>query len=212
MRKIDTREPWGSIRAELLETGWEQEALAAGDFCFSGHNNILIGGERKTITDFVASIGDRISRQLEALIETYDTRILLIEGNWKYTLNGTVKDSNGREIMIWSHAWNFIRTWQDKGITIEMTVSPSHTIKRLNELYVYYQDSSHFGGLNRKTYTDDRILAFPTGCRGKTGEKVLTRMRSLRNVALATTYDLEEIDGIGSKKADLINLHFNREK
>jgi ERCC4-type nuclease len=112
--------------------------------------------------------------------------------------------------MTWSMIWNYIRSQQHKGITIEITLSMDHTIQRINELYAWYQKPFHTGGLNKGSYTDDRILAFPSGCRGKTAKSVLDTFKSLQAIGNAEEYDFTYVEGIGEKKAKLIYDHFHR--
>jgi len=108
-----------------------------------------------------------------------------------------------------STIWNYIRSWQRKGITIELTSSIPHTIRRLNELYAYYQKPFHFGGVNGHSFMDDRILAFPSSCRGKTALAVLEG-RSLAAISMLTVEELQKIKGIGEIKARSIYNHFRR--
>jgi len=204
---VDTSEPW-EIREKLLELGWEVKSLYSADYWFFTHNFKKVGIERKTIPDLLTGLGQRLSNQLEKMAEHYDYKILLTEGSWK-TVASKVVTSQGVSNWMMSTVWNFIRSWQDKGVTIELTASINHTIRRLNELYAYYQKPYHTGGVNKNTFDDDRVLAFPTGCRGKTGLAVLEG-KSLAQVAGMTPEALEQINGIGSKKAQNIYDHFNR--
>jgi ERCC4-type nuclease len=144
------------------------------------------------------------------MIEHYDFPILLIEGNWRQVADGKVISSRGLEYHTWSMIWNYIRSQQHKGITIELTLSLSHTVKRLNELFAWYQKPFHAGGLSHNSYTDDRIMAFPTGCRGKTAMNVLDIFKSLTAVGNADEQDFLHVEGVGEKKAKLIWQHFNR--
>lgn len=57
---------------------------------------------------------------------------------------------------------------------------------------------------------DDRILAFPSGCRGKTGEETLKMFGSLRAVSGAKIDELMNVHNVGEKKARLIHEHFNK--
>ena len=65
------------------------------------------------------------------------------------------------------------------------------------------------GAVNVHNFVDDRILAFPSGCRGKMALKVLEG-RNLKQVANMTINELVAINGIGEKKAELIYNHFRR--
>lgn len=205
----DSNEP-GLIRQELWKTGWEQKPLYAGDYWFFSHDYKKIGIERKAVSDLLSSIGDKLSRQLDSVLETYDIRILLIEGGWhKVTPSDKIISGRGIEYYTWSMVWNYLRRWQDKGFTIELTVNEGHTIQRLNELYALYQKPYSLSGRSRE-FTDDRVLALPSGCRGKSGLSVLQALGSLKNIGNASVEQLLEVEGIGNRRAQLIFNHFNR--
>ena len=206
---VDSREP-GIIREKLLEVGWIQKQLETADYWFFDCDYKKIGIERKEVNDFMGSLGDRLANQLERSLDHYDTVILLLEGNWKQiTYNNKLMGNNGISFNTWAMAWNFIRSQQHKGVTIELTTSLGHTLQRLNELYAWYQKSSHTGGMSHQTFIDDRIMAFPKGSRGKTAEAVLYIFKSLVAVANADVGDLMHVPGIGEKKASDIYAHFN---
>lgn len=209
LKIVDSNEP-GEIRQRLLELGWEQRRMEASDYWFFDCDYKKVGIERKEINDFMASLGDRLANQLERMLDHFDLVILLLEGNWRQvTASSQIIGSRGLTHNTWAMAWNFIRSQQHKGVTIELTMSIGHTIQRLNELFAWYQQSSHTGGMSHKTFIDDRIMAFPRGCRGKTAEAVLTIFKSLTCVGNAEVSDLMHVPGIGEKKAKDIFMHFN---
>ena len=82
MKIFDSREP-GSIRMKLHEIGWQQQQLYTGDYWFFTHDFKKVGIERKEVNDFMQSIGDRLSRQLENMLDHYDKSVLLLEGSWQ---------------------------------------------------------------------------------------------------------------------------------
>jgi len=217
----DSNEPV-AIVDKLLEVGWERKPLYSGDYKFFANDFKKIGITRKSISDLLGSLSGRqptklsrkgvsFSEHLDDMVDFYDIKIILLEGSWStVTPSYKILSSRGVEYHTWSMVWNFLRTWQDKGFTLEFTVNEGHTIQRLNELYAYYQKPEHLGGLRHSTMGDDRILAFPSTCRGLTARKVLSHYGSLKKVADATIKELTEIEGIGSKKAERIRIHFNR--
>ena len=209
LKICDSNEP-GEIRAKLLETGWEQRKLLIGDYWFFTHDYKKVGIERKEINDLLGSLGDRLSRQLENMLDHYDLNILLIEGSWKaVTPAMNIISSRGIEYHTWSMVWNYLRRWQDKRITLELAVSEGHTIQRLNELYALYQKPYSLSGVSRD-FTDDRVLAFPSGCRGKTAMDCLAQFGSLTGVAAQYPEELMQVEGVGEKKADAIYSHFHK--
>jgi ERCC4-type nuclease len=209
MKVVDSNEP-GVMRQKLLELGWEQRRMEAADYWWFDHDYKKVGVERKEVNDFMASLGDRLANQLEGALDHFDTVILLLEGNWRNIGYNNLIGSQGISYNTWAMAWNFIRSQQHKGVTIELTTSMGHTVQRLNELYAWYQKTTHTGGMSHKTFSDDRIMAFPRGCRGKTAEAVLGVFKSLVGVGNADVSDLMNVPGIGEKKAADIYAHFNR--
>jgi len=206
---MDSNEP-GIIRMELYKVGWEQKQLYTGDYWFFTHDYKKVGIERKAVGDLLSSIGDRLSRQLENLLEHYDIKMLLIEGSWKkVTPSDKIISGRGIEYHTWSMVWNYLRRFQDKGMTLELTINEGHTVQRLNELYALYQKPYSLSGGSRE-FTDDRILALPSGCRGKSGLSVLQAFGSLKAVGNTTVEELVKIEGIGEKRAQSIVDHFNR--
>lgn len=209
-RIMDSNEP-GSIRYKLYEVGWEQARLSTGDYTFWTCDYKKVGIERKAIDDLLASIGDRLSRQLENSLEYYDIVILLIEGSWsKVSPSDKLLTGRGIEYSSWQMVWNYLERFMDKGIRLQLTINEGHTIQRLGELYALYQKPYSLSARSRD-FTDERVLAMPTGCRGKSGEAVIKTFGSLRNVGLAEVGELLEVDGIGQKRAELIHRHFNKE-
>jgi ERCC4-type nuclease len=218
---VDSREPQ-DIRTRMLEFGWMQKALSSGDYSFLSIDKKKIGIERKTVDDLFQSLnsilneqtGDRkpgrLSVQLENMKDEYDFPILLIEGNWKVIANNKIVSPRGIEQSSWNMIWNYIQSQQHKGILIQITLSIEHTIQRINELYAWYQQPFHSGGLSRNSYSDDRILAFPSGCRGKSAKNVLDIFKCLQAIANAEEEDFLNVEGIGEKKAKLIFEHFHR--
>jgi ERCC4-type nuclease len=207
---VDSLEP-DLIRTKLLELGWKQKRLYSADYMFWTINYKKVGIERKAVNDLLSSLGERLSNQLYKQLEYFDFNILLIEGSWK-DIYGSYAKINGMEFYQWSTIWNFLRTWQDKGLTIELTTNIGHTIKRLNELYAYYHKDVHCGGLKKNTISGDpRLLALQCGGIGsKLGTKLIEKFGSLKAIANASASEFESVEKIGNKKALAIYHHFNK--
>jgi ERCC4-type nuclease len=206
---VDTREP-ELIKSKLLEIGWTTRQIYSGDYSFFTHDYLKVGITRKAMNDFLGSIGELFSKQLEEMLDFYDIRILIIEGSWA-TVNPNQNMISGRgiEYTTWQMVWNYLRRFQDKGVTLELTTDEGHTVKRLNELYALYQKPFSLVS-NSKKFSDDRVLAFPSGCRGETGLNCLEIFGSLNNVANASIEQLLAVPKIGNKKAASIREHFNK--
>lgn len=208
---VDTREPI-EIREKLLEIGWQQKAMTSGDYFFYSHDFKKIGIERKTVDDLLTSIGDRLARQLEQCFDFYDTTILIIEGSWKaVSEQDNIVSGRGIERSTWKSIWNYLHQFKRKGLIDELTVNEGHTIKRVNELYALYQKTYSTSGKS-KDFDDDRILAFPSGVRGKTAIDCLNKFGSLKAVINAKPEEYLEVNNVGYKKAEKMWHHFNIDK
>jgi ERCC4-type nuclease len=206
---VDSREP-DIIRNKLIEYGWQQQLLYSGDYMLHTHDFKRLGITRKRVEDLLASIGERFSKQLEEMLDSYDKYIILLEGSWRMVNPANnLLTNRGVSYNTWDSIWNYLRRWQDKGFTIEITVDEGHTIQRLNAIYALYQKEYSMSAKS-KDFTDDRILAFPSGCRGQTAKNCLEKFGSLVTVGQQTTEALKTVEKIGDKKARLIFDHFHR--
>jgi ERCC4-type nuclease len=206
---VDTSEP-RDIQEGLLETGWIRGKLTLGDYSFFNHDFQRIGIERKSVDDLLNSLGDRLSGQLEACLDFYNETILLIEGSWKTVSEAdNLVSYRGVERSTWKTVWNYLRQRQRSGVTLELTIDYGHTIKRLNELYALYAQPYSKSGFSKR-FDDDRVNAFPSGCRGKTAETCLDICGSLALVGQTSEEQLLQIPGIGPSKAKRIWEHFNK--
>ena len=207
---VDAAEP-GIIREKLLETGWVQKRLPSGDYKFHTFDFKRVGITRKKVEDLLKSIGETFSKQLEEMLDFYDINILLLEGSWKWVF-GSDKIITTRGIQYYSRdlVWDYLHRWFAKGFIPELTVNEGDTIHRLNRLFVLYQKSYSMSARSRK-WTDDRVLAFPSGARGKTALDCLKHFGSLADICLVSPEQLRQVDGVGGKKAELIFNHFHKE-
>jgi hypothetical protein len=143
------------------------------------------------------------------MLDYYAFNVLMIEGSWKQLTPDKVTKYNGElSQMTWDSIWNWIHRWLAKGFILELTTGEDHTIHRLNTLFALYQKPFSINAKSRD-YIDDRILAFPSGCRGKTASSLLEG-RSLREVtSMSEDWYKEKGHKVGDKKANLIWQHFN---
>ena len=204
---VDSNEP-ELIRTKLIELGWNQSRLTSGDFFFTTHDNYKVAITRKEVGDLMDSIGDTFSGQLEEMLDLYDINILLLEGSWKHVLEGQLI-VKGVTTQTWDIVWDYLHRWFAKGFIPELTTSVGHTIHRLNVLYALYQKPYSLSASTHR-FTDDRVLAFPSGCRGKTAYAVLEACGSLFEVAKLSTEELDTIPEVGEKRASLIYSHFHK--
>jgi len=209
MKLVDSNEP-ELIRSALKTTGWDQERLNSGDYAFFSSDGKPIGIERKTVSDLISSLTGRLPNQFFNLIEDYEIPILLIEGHWGKQI-GHISQAGQIYNITWEQVWNFIRTWQDRGISLEFTTDIHHTIERLEELYKYYQKPYHSGGIDRNTTGDSRIIALQCqGIGASTAKLLLNYFGTLQKIANADYVEIAQA-GIGMKKAMAIYKHFRQE-
>lgn len=104
---IDTREPATvrlAIQAALLPGQTQNIALREGDFAIPDRDNHLMGVERKTVSDILASIRDgRFVAQTTRMGDAYSIQMVLIEGIISLTGDGRIIDETGFTTG-WKHA------------------------------------------------------------------------------------------------------------
>ncbi len=211
---VDSREPnreSAQIRSSLLERGWWQERLLSGDFMFYTCLYHKVGITRKTTDDCMASMNETFGKQLEEMIELYDICVILIEKPWRWTADsGQMFSTRGLERQVKKGILNYLHRWQAKGFILERTVDWKDTVDRLNELYALYQQPYSLSARS-KGYADERLLALPSGLRGKAGEALLEG-RTIKEIANMSNEEILAlgVKNIGEKRAFLVESHFNR--
>lgn len=214
MRQIDTRESnFDEIVQPLIMTGWERQMLYSGDFRFNSIDGLNIGSTRKTMSDYLNSIGDTFSGQLEEMLAEYDICIFILEDcpTVEYdVINDELIIPLYDKVIRFNRlsASNYLHRWQSKGFALERTRNPQMTVRRLNELYTLYQKPYSTSGHSRR-FGDDRINALPSGLKGKKGINLLAS-HSLFELASFTIPDWLSVDGIGDKLATRAFQHFHR--
>jgi ERCC4-type nuclease len=208
VRLIDTREPW-NLRELLIKSGWEQKALLNGDMCWDSHDGLHIGATRKTLPDLLNSIGDVFAYQLEAMLEEYDICIFLFETDKiRQDSTGHIETEVGTSKFTRVEIFNWLHRWQAKGFILERWPTLEFIALRLNELYTLYQKPCSLSGKSRK-YADDRILALPSGLRGKAGQGLLEQY-SIADLCLMDLEQLKSFDSIGDKRALTAYNHLHK--
>lgn len=190
----------------FLSRKWQQRQLNSGDYTFYTQDGSSVGIELKLMPDFISSLFERLPRQLHDMLQDYNISILMLVGPWEmsagqFTSNGNVTNYT------WGMVWNFLRTWQDRGITLELCHDELHACNRICEIRSYYAKAIHTGAfINRSSCSDPRIAAL-TACKGmgeKTAQSLLNKFSNLEGIVLAKENDIVETPGIGPKMAKRI--------
>lgn len=209
MKFIDCREP-EIIRSKMTINGWVQDKLESADYGFFTSDNLTVGIERKTTVDLLNSISNRLPLQLNKMHNEYSICILLIEGKWGKQGNQIKIDSQIYNYT-WESVWNLLRTWQDKGISLELTLDYEHTIQRIDEIYKYYQKYFHSGGINNRIQSGDCRLSMLLQIDGigiETAKELVFKYQSIQNIANTDYVDMAKL--IGMKKAISIYNYFRK--
>lgn len=201
---IDYREKNSLVPAILHRLGFEIEMkeLKVADYII---NEIAI--ERKTVDDFLSSmINKRLEKQLEE-IKQYPKRILLIEGIEEkelYHKNSKVNENAIRGMIlsiVLKHETPIIFTKNSEDTAIFMKVLANK------------KENIHSTNPNKKTLNEKEraryILESFEGIGPKTAEKLLEKLKSLRNIFSASKDILEEIIGKKSEGFNVLDKKFD---
>lgn len=163
------------------------------DVCDFVYNNI--GIERKTFFDFISSILDgRIFEQAKKMIETYEKRIIIVEGS------GDVERINENYYL------SVLSYLVLNNISIVFTKGKMETAKLI--YWILKKEKS--GGKNYSSYkikkknedlveVQKRILSSFPGISTVLSDRIIKKFKSIKNFVLASEKDLMKVEGIGKK-------------
>ncbi|MFW9899869.1 MAG: ERCC4 domain-containing protein [Candidatus Thorarchaeota archaeon] len=177
--------------------------LDFGDFIFFGNGPtgiVSVAIERKVMSDLISSMtsGRLVGHQLPGLLSTYNYIWIIIEGIWRtsptdglvqmYTHTGWQDYKFDHRFHKTSHIIKYLLTLSIMGnVRIWFTTSPKETVQFITSLYSWWTD---------KEYDEHRALM-----QEHEPEISFVKPTLLKRVA-------KELDGIGRKKAGLINNKF----
>lgn len=163
------------------------------DVCDFVYNNI--GIERKTFFDFISSILDgRIFEQAKKMIETYEKRIIIVEGS------GDVERINENYYL------SVLSYLVLNNISIVFTKSKMETAKLI--YWILKKEKSgdkNYSSYKIKKKNEDlvevqkRILSSFPGISTVLSDRIIKKFKSIKNFVLASEKDLMKVEGIGRK-------------
>lgn len=205
-RYVDSREA-PERRVPLERAGFQPKRLLAGDVQFpeAGGGVVLI--ETKKVGQFLQDMADgQLVRQCQRMREESDYCLLLLEGAFQVVQGQLVGTP-----YTWNHAWDQLLSCQELGVMLERTTDAGHTVERMLHLAERYskdthsaqQTSRHPSGVLGVT-----VLCAIYGVGNVTARQLLRTFGSLERIAVLSSADLEEVDGIGPKTAQRIRTFF----
>jgi len=163
------------------------------DVCDFVYNNI--GIERKTFFDFISSILDgRIFEQAKKMIETYEKRIIIVEGS------GDVERINENYYL------SVLSYLVLNNISIVFTKGKMETAKLI--YWILKKEKSgdkNYSSYKIKKKNEDlvevqkRILSSFPGISTVLSDRIIKKFKSIKNFVLASEKDLMKVEGIGEK-------------
>jgi len=193
----DRREP-DSIKR--LMSSWSTETtLPFGDFMFEGNGPdglMLIGVERKTISDLVGSIqsGRLSGHQLPGMVKEYDFSYLLVEGKWsvdRVTGNIRLPRPKGE------------KSWKERGMSLNAVWNYLHSVGALCGIHVIQTQG--------RDETVQRLIALSNWWAKEWDDhKSMDALGAVKKVAIVDTYGQKlslasmmaaQLPGVGATKA-----------
>ena len=214
---IDVMEP-ASIASKLLDIG-EILGLTAGDYRWYSISMELVGVERKSVTDFLASLSNgSLADELRRLREEVDFPILLIEGPI------TIDHTTGVILRTWYSGGKFKKAetgWRLNNLipaiydfcrTLDIMPFYSPSIGETAAVirYIYSWDQDQYHTAIYKNRKHEYVIPSPAAVMlaslvgPKTAHSLLHEFRSLRGILTADLERLTKVDGIGPKTAQKI--------
>lgn len=164
-----------------------------------------VGVQRKTVSDLLASLGDRVPREI-ALLKRLDLGIWMIEGTPQWTDDGHLLSSTSSSFTIAQYL-GILWSLQSNGFWLAHTSSMTETIRYLSLLDRWLRKDRHSsllrrqeprGVLGKEDKTDRQIWilqGFP-GVGYEKAKAIVTECEGLPFI-VNPAIDLESIRGIG---------------
>lgn len=204
--RVGSRELLANFRS--LGTDAELAGQLAADFQFMGygeHGPVLVGFERKTITDLFDSMrsGRLAGHQIGAMLQTYEVCYLIVEGYWRRgRQSGLVEIRSGdwktaRGNIRYSEVVRFLASLRELGgLRVWRTADEEETSAYIVEEHAWWQKPWHEHWTNRTVYA------------ASVGKKAGSRRPSLfRSEASLLEKWIVQLPGVQDRATDLAR-HF----
>lgn len=227
MLLVDPREGSGKLVEPLRKMGLPAVAsrLEYGDVAFEGlgqEHGVSIGIELKTLGDFVGSVrSGRLNTQLQGMIDAYDVRWLVVQGQTRW-------DGSGHLVRQVSRTWRDVKVLPGRmsiseyhkrhltyahcgGCHVWPTATQRDTLQFIHDLYRWWTDEgfeSHRSHLAPMLVPDSRlgirrshleqVASLLPGIGTEKAKAVAAHFRTLWYMVAADEKEWMKIDGIGA--------------
>ena len=207
--QVDTREQFREQARKIIDANnipYVEKKLDVGDYDIrSGGRSLVV--ERKTVNDFLSSIGE-LGNRIPKMMNLDDMSMLLIEGGFNYTsgYKAIIQAGARKKILniTWMQVVDFILSIQMKGILYYHTKTYAETIRTLCQWYRYMEKGVFPVKLHAKKMGWEDIITSIYLMFDGVGEKRAAKLSSysLRDVCIMDRKELEEL--MGKKTGQII--------
>lgn len=180
------------------------------DFYWATEAGLSVGVQRKEVKDLVNSLHNGLLGKEIAKMNALDLRVLLIEGNFRWNVNGTSSAVNG-----WSRQQlrGVIYSMQSQGFWTLLTESREDTIESVSQLRSYLDKNTHSLIRNRPKATNSwgkatnrdwaiHLLQSFEGVAVGTAEAIYDHFEGVPLVWTVTKEEMIQVKGVGPKRAE----------
>ena len=200
-------------RLRALGTVSSRPELYGADFMFFANKN-WVGVQRKEVSDFIASLADgRLSKEV-AQLQSCDQRILIIEGQVRFTEDGEMMDRPFGQKLTKKQWKGILWSIRLKDIWVEFSEDMNDTIAILQWLEEWFKRDKHnslerrpgpvslWGKPSNEDYQRHLVMGLP-GVGPELADRIVRKF-GVPFIWGISRDDLLTVEGIGAKKADTI--------